>query len=272
MPLTLASLHIYPVKGCRGHAPADAVAQPRGFAGDRRWMIVDGDGQFLSQRSHPALARFEAGLTAQALVLAAPDKPVLSIPLDDDGAPARPGAPRAAVVWDDTVDVVDAGDLAAAWLRAALGVAARLVHLPAAARRPVDPRYGAPGDEVSFADGYPYLVATTASLADLSARLAKPLPMDRFRPNLVIDGGDPYAEDGWRRLRIGAVTFRLVKPCTRCTVTTIDQDTGVADGPEPLRTLAGYRAWQGGVRFGVNAIAEGEGVVRIGDAAVIVES
>ncbi len=271
MPLTLASLHVYAVKGCRGTSPASAVAQLRGFAGDRRWMIVDDAGRFISQRSHPALALLEAELTAQALALGAADRPVLSIPLDADGSPVRTGAAREATVWDDTVPVVDAGDFAAAWLHNVLGTPARLVHMPAATHRAVDPRYGAPGDEVSFADGYPYLLVSTASLADLNARLKRPLPMDRFRPNLVVDGCAPEAEDGWRRIRIGSVNFRLVKPCTRCTVTTIDQATGVPDGPEPLRTLAGYRTWQGGARFGMNVIAEGEGIVRVGDDITVLD-
>lgn len=271
MPLAVASLHVYPVKGCRGASPASALAQPRGFAGDRRWMIVDDAGRFISQRTHRVLALVEAGLTAQALVLGTPDRPVLSIPLDGAGGPARVGAGLEATVWDDTVPVIDAGDLAAAWLRSVLGAPARLVHMPAATQRAVDPRYGAPGDEVSFADGYPYLLVSSASLADLNARLAKPLPMDRFRPNLVVDGCEPEAEDGWRRVRIGPVTFRLVKPCTRCVVTTIDQSTGQPDGPEPLRTLAGYRTWQGGARFGMNVIAENEGVVRAGDDVTILD-
>lgn len=271
MTLTLASLHVYPVKGCRGASPASAPVGLRGFAGDRRWMIVDDEGRFISQRSHPALALFEAELTAQALVLGAPDRPLLSIPLDAEGGPVRAASPRAVTIWDDTVQAVDAGDLAAVWLRDILGLPARLVHMPAAGVRAVDPRYGEPGDEVSFADGYPYLLVSTASLADLNARLAKPLPMDRFRPNLVVDGCAPFAEDDWRRIRIGTVTFRVVKPCIRCTVTTIDQATGAPDGPEPLRTLATFRSAPGGVRFGMNAIAEGEGIIRTADPVVVLD-
>jgi uncharacterized protein YcbX len=192
--------------------------------------------------------------------------------LDDDGGPRGPAAAgREVGVWDDTVAAVDAGNEAAAWLSGTVGESARLVFMPAGTRRAVDNRYGAPGDQVSFADAYPYLLISRGSLDDLNARLAKPLPMDRFRPNLVVAGCAPYAEDKWRRIRIGPVVFRLVKPCTRCAVTTIDQATGAHDGPEPLRTLAGYRQGEGGVRFGMNLIAEGDGEVRVGDEVVVVE-
>jgi uncharacterized protein YcbX len=263
MPSTVTSLHLYPVKGCRGTSPAAALAQARGFAGDRRWMIIDADGHFISQRSRPPLALISPDPRPGCLELAAPGRPSLLVPLNEDGGP-RATTIRDVVVWNDTVAAVDAGDEAAEWLRNAVGESARLVFMPADARRAVDERYGAPGDHVSFADAYPYLLVSTASLDDLNARLARPLPMDRFRPNLVVTGCAPYAEDGWRRVRIGPVVFRLVKPCTRCTVTTIDQATGTPDGPEPLRTLAGYRNGEGGVRFGMNLIAEGEGVVRAG--------
>jgi hypothetical protein len=200
------------------------------------------------------------------LELAAPGRAPLQVPLADDGVP-RAGAVTACdvVIWNDTVAAVDAGDEAAEWLHGAVGESARLVFMPDGAHRAVNARYGAPGDHVSFADAYPYLVISTASLDDLNARLPKPVPMDRFRPNLVVTGCAPYAEDGWRRVRIGPVVFRLVKPCIRCTVPTIDQATGAPDGPEPLRTLAGYRNGEDGVRFGMNVIAEGEGLVRAGD-------
>lgn len=271
MPLVVASLHVYPVKGCRGASPAAALAQPRGFAGDRCWMIVDADGLFVSQRSRPVLALVAVGMQPQSITLSAPGRSSFIAAVDPDGRPRDAAGMRTVTVWNDTVEAVDAGDSAAAWLQDVIGEPARLVHMPAAARRAVDPRYGAPGDEVSFADGYPYLLVSTASLADLNARLAKPLPMDRFRPNLVVEGCEPEAEDGWRRIRIGSVPFRLVKPCIRCAVTTIDQVTGRPDGPEPLRTLAGYRTWQDGARFGMNVIAEGEGVVRVGDHVTVLE-
>jgi uncharacterized protein YcbX len=264
MPLKVTTLHIYPVKGCRGTSPAAALAQARGFAGDRRWMIVDADGRFVSQRSRPPLALITPDLRSGCLELAAPGRPTLLVPLNEERGPRAPTI-RNVMVWNDTVAAIDAGDEAAEWLCDTVGEAARLVFMPDGVRRAVDGRYGAPGDHVSFADAYPYLLISTASLDDLNARLPRPLPMDRFRPNLVVTGCAPYAEDGWRRVRIGPVVFRLVKPCTRCTVPTVDQATGTPDGPEPLRTLAGYRNGEDGVRFGMNVIAEGEGLVRAGD-------
>jgi len=272
MPVKVATLHLYPVKGCRGTSPAAALTQARGFAGDRRWMIVDADGRFISQRTRPPLALVIPDLRPGLLELAAPGHPPLLVPLNDDGGPrAGAAAVRDVVIWNDTVAAVDAGDEAAAWLSGAVGESARLVHMPDGARRAVNERYGAPGDHVSFADAYPYMLISTASLDDLNARLPRPLPMNRFRPNLVVTGCAPYAEDGWRRVRIGPVVFRVVKPCIRCTVTTVDQATGTPDGPEPLRTLAGYRNADGGVRFGMNLIAEGEGLVRAGEEVELLD-
>ena len=262
MPVTLSALHVYPVKGCRGLAPAAAVAGERGLEGDRRWMIVDADGCFVSQRTLPRLALVAPAPAPGVLRLHAPGRPALAVPLLADGSPAAVGSRPQVTVWDDTVAAVDAGDEAARWLSAFLGCPARLVHQPADVRRAVDPRYAAPGDIVGFADGYPWLLAAEASLADLNGRLARPLPMDRFRPNLVVSGSPPWAEDGWRRLRIGEAVFRVAKPCARCAVTPVDQATGEPDGPEPLRTLATFRQVDGKLRFGQNLLAEGAGVWR----------
>ncbi len=267
--LRLLSLHVYPVKGCRGASPPAACARARGLAGDRRWMIVDAQGRFVSQRTRPRLAMIEAQVGSGALALTTPGLPPLRVPLDAGGGP-RGGSAREVVVWDDRVAATDAGDGAAAWLQAVVGEATRLVHMPETARRPVDPRFGLPGDVVGFADAYPYLLIGASSLADLNARLPRPLPMDRFRPNLVVGGAPPYAEDGWRRIRVGGVTFRVVKPCTRCAVTTVDQATGEPDGPEPLRTLGAYRRWPDGLRFGMNLVADDEGELRVGAPVTIV--
>ena len=271
MPVTLAALHVYPVKGCRGLAPAAAWAGARGLEGDRRWMIVDGAGRFVSQRTRPRLAIVAPEPSCGSLVLRALGREPLVVPLGPDGGPAG-GAPAAAVtVWRDTVAARDAGAAAAAWFGALLGEAARLVFMPDDTRRAVDPAFAVPGDIVSFADGFPWLLISEESLADLNARLPRPLPMSRFRPNLVVSGCAPYAEDGWRTLRIGEAVFRVVKPCARCAVTTVDQETGEADGPEPLRTLARYRRVGGGVMFGQNLLAEKTGELRVGAPVEIVD-
>ncbi len=256
MPVTLVALHVYPVKGCRGLEPAAAWAGTRGLEGDRRWMVVDGAGRFVSQRTRPRLAVVAPELAAGALMLRVPGREALVVPLGPDGGPAGVVATGQVTVWRDTVAARDAGAAAADWFGALLGETARLVFMPDDTRRGVDPDYAAPGDVVSFADGFPWLLISEGSLADLNARLPRPLPMARFRPNLVVSGCAPYAEDGWRTLRIGEAVFRIVKPCARCSVTTVDQETGEPDGPEPLRTLAGYRRVGDGVMFGQNLLAE----------------
>jgi hypothetical protein len=270
MPVTLAALHVYPVKGCRGLTQATAWAGARGLEGDRRWMVVDGEGRFVSQRTRPRLAVVAPEVTAGALVLRAPGREPLVVTLGADGGPARGGPAGAVTVWSDTVAARDAGAEAAAWFGALLGEPARLVFMPDDTRRAIDPDYAAPGDVVSFADGFPWLLISEASLADLNTRLPGPLPMNRFRPNLVVDGCAPYAEDAWRTLRIGEAVFRVVKPCARCSVTTVNQETGELDGPEPLRTLAGYRRVGDGVMFGQNLLAERGGELRVGAPVEIV--
>jgi uncharacterized protein len=167
-------------------------------------------------------------------------------------------------VWSSRVAAL-VHDAGSAWLSDALGRRCQLVYMPDDVERAVNPLRGRPGDVVSFADGYPFLLIGQGSLDDLNGRMSAPLPMIRFRPNLVVEGAAAFAEDGWPRVRIGAVTFRNVKPCDRCVMTTVDPETG-NKGAEPLRTLATYRAWGGAVWFGVNLIAENTGTLRVGDA------
>ena len=261
----VASLHLYPLKSC---APLDAEmldVTPRGPDGDRRWMAVDATGRFLTARQHPRLVGIRAVPDAGGVVLEADGMPALRV--DTPG----PGAPRGAVViWDDTVEAIDAGDVAAAWLTRYLGFPVRLMHMDATVHRAVDVAYAQPGDEVSFADGYPLLVISQAALDGLNARLASPVPMARFRPNLVVAGALPHAEDGWRRVRIGGVEFDAVKPCTRCVFTTIDPATMTRDpAGEPLRTLLTYRRTPKGVSFGMNLIPRGTGRITRGDAVSV---
>jgi len=265
---TLSSIHVYPLKSASGIAPNEADVERRGLAGDRRWMLVDGDGTFLSQRSHPRLALIGVKRTDEGLRLTAPDQESIDV--------VQPGASverRTVTVWGDAVEAALASDAAHAWCAAFLETDVRLVYMPEASRRAVDAEYATRDDDVvSFADGYPLLLTTTASLADLNDRLDAPLPMDRFRPNVVVDGTAAWAEDAWRRIRIGAVTFRAVKPCGRCAVTTTDQQTA-ARGKEPLKTLATFRrgADTGMVYFGWNLIPEAPGRLRVGDAVDVLE-
>lgn len=260
----VAALYHYPVKSCRGIALEAARITPYGLERDRQWMVVDGDGVFLSQRRLPAMALIEAALSDNALLLRAPGMAEIVVP---EAQAVRPLAVR---VWDDGVTARDAGDDAAAWLSDYLRQPCRLAALGPELRRPVDPDYDRHDTQVAFSDGFPFLLLSQASLADLNSRLARPLPMNRFRPNIVVSGCPPYAEDGWKTLRIGEALFHVVKPCSRCAITTTDQMTGRV-GKEPLRTLASYRRGAGGkVYFGQNLIHETRhGVLRVGDGVAV---
>jgi uncharacterized protein YcbX len=260
----IASLHVYPVKGCRGVGLTHANVAVTGLAtqsvGDREWMVVDGDGRFLTQRELPRLALVATEVTADGLRLCAPHMRALDIPLEGGGAS------REVVVWRSTVLGSDSGDAAAKWLSDWLAHDVRLVRFDSARRRECNRDYaGDSGAHTKFADGYPILVANAASLAELNERLATrghaALPMNRFRPNVVLDGMPPFDEDHVEAIDIGGVVLRLVKPSTRCQVTTTDQATARV-GIEPLPTLTQFRMNEklGGVTFGVNAIVvAGEG-------------
>jgi uncharacterized protein len=266
---TLTALNVYPVKGCRGMAVTRAHVGTRGLlavadaatVGDREFMIVDTASRFVTQREEPRLALIATRLESDALVLSAPGVAALVVPLGESR-----GSPRRVTVWQSEVTAHDAGDSAAGWLSAALGSDVRLVRFDPRATRLCNPEYaGDSGAEVAFSDGYTVLTIGEASLADLNARLAasgaSALPMNRFRPNVVLAGLDPYDEDQVDTITADGVTLKLVKPCTRCQVTTTDQDTATVGG-EPLATLARYRmnAALGGVTFGMNAIVvAGEG-------------
>ncbi len=266
--VTVSALHVYPVKGLQGHALASAAVERCGLAGDRRWMVVDPAGRFMTQRQCPDMAKVAAKHVADDLALSVPGRGRLLVP--------RPGMrePTVAVtVWRSTVPAQLADAASAAWLSQALGVACRLAYLADPAARPVDPAYGAESDRVSFADGFPLLLTAVNSLRDLDGRLGAPVPMRRFRPNIVVDGTPAWAEDCWRRIRIGAVVFRLPKPCSRCLVITVDQETGQRpDRQEPLRTLARFRRTEGGVMFGQNMIPESLGQIAVGDLVTVLEA
>lgn len=263
----VASLHLYPLKSC---APLDADAldiTPRGPVGDRRWLVVDETGRFLTARQHPRLVGIRALPDANGIALDAHGMPALHVDAPSAASPRRP-----VVIWDDSVDAIDAGDVAAGWLTQYLGLPVRLVHMDASVHRGIDAKYAQPGDEVSFADGYPLLVISQAALDELNARLAAPVPMARFRPNIVVAGSAPHAEDDWRRVRIGEIEFDAVKTCIRCVFTTIDPATMRRDpAGEPLRTLLTYRRTPKGVAFGMNLIPRGTGRIAQGDAVARID-
>lgn len=266
--IRLSALYRFPLKSGMAEPLEAARLDELGLAGDRRWMVVDAEtGRFQSQRALPQMGRILARENAAGgLTLQAPGMPRLEVPLPVDGTL------RGVTVWRDSLRVPDSGDAVAAWLSELLGKPLRLVHVPAERARQVDTGYGLPGEKVGFADGFPLLLIGQASLDDLSVRVGRPLDMLRFRPNLVVEGSAPYAEDGWKRIRIGSTEFRVVKGCSRCILTTIDPATGErSPDREPLATLQTYRAREGEVYFGQNLIHQGQGELRLGMAVEVLE-
>jgi uncharacterized protein YcbX len=269
-PVYLASIHVYPLKGGRGVDLPSSLVEPWGLAGDRRWLLVDADFRFISQREHSALARVVVTC-----------EPGAGIAVSSEGyAPLRVAVPGPSAemlkvtVWRSTVLAATAGPEADAWFSAYLDQPVQLVYLDDPTRRAVDPEFGAEGDVVSFADGYPLLLTSTASLHQLgewlSAAGERPVPMNRFRPNAVVTGSEPWAEDRWRRVRIGSASFRVAKPCGRCVVTTTDQVTGER-GTQPLKMLAARRRFGNSLVFGQNIIPDSPGLIRVGDPVEITE-
>jgi uncharacterized protein YcbX len=251
----------------RGYACRAADVATWGLDQDRRWMVVRPDGGFLTQRELPGMARIAATAEEGALTLATEGVPALRVPI-----PMPAAERRQVTVWNDRVPALDAGPEAAAWLSAALGLACGLVYLDDPGARPVDPAYARPRDRTPFSDGFPVLLANMASLDALNAALPQPIGISRFRPNIIVTGAAAWAEDRWRRIRIGEVVFRVAKPCSRCVVTTVDQMTGERpDKTEPLRTLGRIRRTAGGVMFGQNLIPDGPGRIDIGDPVDILE-
>jgi len=272
-PATVASIHIYPVKAGRAVDLAEAEVQPCGLAGDRRWLVTDPDGQFITQRAEPTLALVGAQYDAAGnLHLSAPGQPPLPVvpPAEAHGAEML-----WVRVWQSKVRAAAAGHQPDAWFSGYLGRPVRLVHLDDPTRRQVDPEFGAPGDRVSFADGYPLLLTSMGSLDELGRWLiedAQPaVPMTRFRPSVVVAGAAPWAEDGWRRIQIGPVPFRVAKPCGRCVVTTIDQQTAER-GRQPLAMLGRRRRFGQQLVFGQNLIPDATGAIRIGDPVRVLDA
>jgi uncharacterized protein YcbX len=256
---TVTQLYIYPIKSLGGIELGQAKVTVRGLEHDRRWMLVDESGTFLTQRTFPKMSLLRTALADDRLevYVRGNDADRIRLRLHPEQ-----GEECKVRVWDDTCDALRVSDEADAWFSEKLERQVCLVYMPDTSLRPVDPRYAVGESITSFSDGYPILMIGQASLDDLNARLDVPVDMDRFRPNIVFSGGAPYEEDDVRRFRIGDVLFHGVKPCARCVMTTIDQDSGNA-GREPLATLSRYRTVDQKVMFGQNVIG-GPGLIRVG--------
>lgn len=272
----LTGLSIYPVKSLGGFSVPVAEVDDLGLVGDRRFMLVDETGKFLTQRVLPRMALIRTALSADSLTLSAASAGSCSVPRRASLDP-RPALVRTVSIWkSEGLLAEDCGDAPAAWLSAALATKCRLVRIGEKFLRPVTKPAARPGDRVTFADAAPLLIISEATLADLNDRIVAQgedaVPMNRFRPNLVVAGCPAFAEDTWARFRIGSVVFRAGGPCVRCAVPTIDQETAER-GPEPIRTLATYRrdaADSTNVNFGQNLINESKsGALRVGDPVVL---
>ena len=251
MRASLSRLRIYPVKSCAGIELPEATLAETGLEDDRHWMLVRPNGRFVTQRELPRMALIRTRVDAKALSLEAEGSPTLVVPR------ASTGVSLDVTVWKFDGRGIDCGDEAAAWFSEFLETPLRLVRFDANLPRTCAPEWTAGLRSVTeFSDGFPILVISRASLDELNSRLPRPLPMERFRPNIVLDGVGPYDEDRVHELTTGAVRLRVVKPCTRCAITTTDHERGVVDGVEPLATLKGYRFDRElrGVAFGQNAI------------------
>jgi uncharacterized protein YcbX len=268
MPV-VTQLYVYPIKSCGGISHSQLTLDQRDPLGDRRWMIVDGDGNFITAREQHTMLLIQPALADQQLRLSAPNLPDIQIPLQRD-----PGVARSVNVWGDICDAWDEGDKIAAWFSDYLKTSVRLVRMTDSFDRIVNPQVAKPGTTTRFTDGYPILIVSEASLADLNQRLIErggdPVHMQRFRPNVVVSGCDAFAEDSWQTIQIGTLTIDVVKPCARCVLTSIDPATGtVPDPAEPLATLNTYRKQGSKVMFAQNAVHRLPGTLSVGDPVLI---
>jgi hypothetical protein len=260
----LARLFVYPVKSAAGIELQHALVDDFGVEHDRRFLVVDQDNTFMTQREYPGMSQMRVRIDPPNLVLSASDGSSCTVPLRPDSDE------RTRVrIWDDSVDAVRVADTED-WLSRVIGVRCNLVYMPDDVVRPLPPEYSVRADRVGFADAFPFLILSQASIDNLNTRLEHAIDVRRFRPNLLIDGVAPHAEDTWARVRVGALDLHVVKPCARCAITTVNPDTGVR-GKEPLRTLAEYRTKNGKVYFAQNAIHAGPGELRVGDSVEVLQ-
>lgn len=273
MPIAITELHYYPIKSCGGTSLDRAKVGSRGIEFDRGWLLVDDQAKTLTQRDLPSMALIKPSLPQDSYS----DREGLSLTLSAPGMPQIKVAEKSKnahvdlEVWDDPCSGVDQGDEAAAWFSEFLKKKVRLIRMADECVRKIDPKYAtADSDQVSFADGYPLLIVSQASLDDLNQRLQEPLPMDRFRPNIVVAGCNAFAEDKWTAFESGGIRFDCVKLCARCVVTTIDQKT-TKKSVEPLHTLAIYRNQNNKLMFGQNLIHKSTGEIAVGDLVTVLQ-
>jgi len=265
MPV-LSQIFIYPIKSLAGISVTDWPVDKNGLQYDRKWMLVDAEGQFLSQRRLPKMALIRTRIDAADLIVSATGHGDLNLPLHP-----MDGEDLAVRIWHDDCIARLVSDKANAWFSSVLDMDCRLVYHPDHRQRQVDQKYAAPNDQTAFSDGFPFLLIGENSLNSLNRQLSEAIGMPRFRPNLVVADCPAYAEDGWRRIEINQIEFRLPKPCSRCSVPTIDPDTALT-GKEPLATLNRLRKWNNQVYFGQNALHGRQGSLSVGQRITILET
>lgn len=261
--LQLSEIWIYPIKSLGGISISQAQVTDRGLVHDRRWLLIDENNRFLSQREHPQLALFQIALLEDKMqVVYKTNGSTIAFPLEMNNCKN----PLSVTVWEDVMLGYEVSLEVSNWFSKILGFSVRLVYMPDESHRKVPQEYAVtPNDINSFSDGFPFLIIGQSSLDDLNSRLKTPIGMNRFRPNFVFTGGQAYEEDAWQEFLIGALTFYGVKPCSRCVMTTVDQEKGVLSGKEPLKTLAKYRMVDNAVLFGQNLIGPSKGQLFVGD-------
>jgi len=267
MDFILSEIFVYPIKSVSGISLNEAYIGEKGIEKDRRWMIINEEGKFLSQRTYPELSLVYVNIENDGLVVKHKYKNYdeLFIPFEADEEYTRD-----VEIWNDKCGAVLVSNAADCWFSKVLGIPCRLVYMPDNTKRIVDPRYSDGNKTVGFADGFPFLLIGQSSLDDLNSKLELPININRFRPNLVFTGGEPFSEDLWKKFKIGSITFFPVKPCARCTIPTINQETG-EKGKEPLVTLSSYRMKNNKVYFGQNLVSEGSGIIKVGDPLFVIK-
>ena len=267
--MKISAINIFPVKSMSGISLKEAKVEKEGFKFDRRWLLTDEKNQFLTQREYPQMASFEIEISGDALNFKYKN--------EQKSIAIKPQTGKTAnvTVWRSKLKAEVYDDETNEWFSDILGTKCRLAAMTEISKRIVNPIYAVKkySDTVSFADGYPFMILAESSLADLNEKLEKALPMNRFRPNLVVADAEAFAEDGWKKIKIGETVFHVVKPCDRCVVTTIDQEKGIKDGKEPLKTLAEYRQRGDKILFGQYLIPENSGEkISLGDQVEILET
>lgn len=263
--LQLQDIYIYPIKSLGGITVQEAEVQQTGLQYDRRWMLTDNKYNFISQRECPPMALLQVSFGPDCLIITHKKQLFTPLAIPFDIFAKEEVAVR---IWDDVCAALEVGDFADSWFSKALNMPVHLMYMPATASRFVDPDFIKNNDIVSFADAYPLMMIGQASLDDLNRRLEKPVAMNRFRPNLVFKGGDPYFEDSIGTFKIADITFTAVKPCERCVITTIDQEHATK-GSEPLKTLSAYRTYKNKVMFGQNLLYTSNGIIKVGDKLIV---